>query len=211
MDSFELYNKNKKHKKGFIIKFYSYQYLTHNSHLLDYLFIILGLIISAMIVFIGIKYYKNRTNLKFRNILIVMIAFGAMVICLEIGKIQSQASLKTGSGQIARIMRQISQDHHVSIKDIYTSSPTISKEVVMKVADKYYQVNINSTTSVYSTKQVHPYTNRIQYVKHGGLNLNLNNGQYLNIAGKLLIGFLMLVLQINLSGKGNLDSVQCSR
>ncbi|MHA8262658.1 DUF3290 family protein [Lactobacillaceae bacterium Melli_B3] len=197
--------KGKHSKKGFTIKFYSYQYLTNNSHLLDYLFIILGLIISAIIVFIGVKYYKNRTNLKFRNILIVMIAFGAMVICLEIGKIQSQASLQTGSGQIARIMRQISWDHNVSIKDVYTSSPTISKELVMKVGHQYYQVDINSTTSVYSTKPVHPYATKIQYVKHGGVSLNLNNGQYLNIAGKLLIGFLMLVLQINLSGKGNLD------
>ncbi|MEJ6400319.1 DUF3290 family protein [Nicoliella lavandulae] len=187
------------------MKFYSYQYLTHNSHLLDYLFIGVGLLISAIIIVIGIKYYRNRTNLKFRNILIVMFAFAAMVICLEVGKIQNQASAQSDSGQIARIMRKISSEHHVALSKIYTSSPTISKQLVMKVDNKYYQVDINSDTEVYSTKKVHPFAEKIQYVKSGGLNLNLNNGQYLNIAGKLLIGFLMLVFQINLSGKGNLD------
>ncbi|UQS86916.1 DUF3290 family protein [Nicoliella spurrieriana] len=188
-----------------IIKLYSYQYLTHNSHLLDYLFIGVGLLISAIIIVIGIKYARDRTNLKFRNILIVMFAFAAALICLEVGKLQNQASTRSDSIQIARIMQRISKDQHVPIKDIYSSSPTITKQLVMKVKDQYYEVNINATTDVYSTKRVHPFASHIQYVQSGAVNLSISGSQYLNIAGKLLIGFLMLVFQINLSGKGNLD------
>ncbi|MBW1605894.1 DUF3290 family protein [Lactobacillus sp. Sy-1] len=172
---------------------------------MDYLFIGVGLLISAIIIIIGIKYSKDRTNLKFRNILIVMFAFAAAVICLEIGKLQNQASTQSDATQIARIMQKISKEKDVPLSEIYSSSPTISKQLVLKVHDKYYEVDINSTTDVYSTKKVHPFANKIEYVQRGGLNLSISGSQYINIAGKLLIGFLMLVFQINLSGKGNLD------
>ncbi|XIF19422.1 MAG: DUF3290 family protein [Acetilactobacillus jinshanensis] len=184
---------------------YSYGYLTHNSGILDDLFIFIGIVIGIVILVTGIKYARHRTNLRFRNVLITMVLFAILIIGLEVGRIQSQQSSKSQVGQTAQVMRNISSRDDIPLSNIYTSSTTLNNGMTIKAGKHFYQVNLNnSDNSTYTLSRTHPINRQMNYVRHGGLNFNLNNGKYLNIAIKLLIGFVMLVVQINLAGKSNL-------
>ncbi|QBP17660.1 DUF3290 family protein [Acetilactobacillus jinshanensis] len=184
---------------------YSYGYLTHNSGILDDFFIFIGIMIGITILVSGFKYARNRTNLRYRNVLITMVLFAILIICLEVGRIQNQQSSQSQIGQTAQIMRNISSKDHIPLSNIYTSSTTLNNGMTIKAGKHFYQVNLNNNdNSTYTLSPTHPINHQMNYVHHGGLNFNLNNGKYLNIAVKLLIGFVMLVVQINLAGKSNL-------
>ena len=184
---------------------YSYGYLTRNSGVLNDLFIFIGLVIGIVLLVSGIKYARNRTNLRFRNVLITVSLFAILIICLDVGRIQEKRSTQSQIGQTAQIMRNVSAQQHVKLSHVYTSSTALNNGMTIKAGKHYYQVNLNnSTNNTYTLSRTQPVNAQMHYVHHGGLSLNINNGQYLNIAVKLLIGFVMLVVQINLAGKSNL-------
>ncbi len=187
------------------MNFYSYGYLTHNSSILNDVLIWVGIIIGLTILVFGIKYVRNRTNLKYRNVLITLLLFATLIICLEVGRIQNQQSTKDQIGQTAQIMRNVSHSKHVPLSKVYTSSTSLNNGMTIQAGRRYYQVNVNSANSTYHLSPTKPINRQNKYIsKNRGINLNFSNGEYLNIALKLIIGFVMLVVQINLAGKGNL-------
>ena len=183
---------------------YPYSYLTHNSNLLNNIFIGIGLLIGITILITGLKYLRDRTSLRYRNILITLFLFAVLIICIQIGRIQNQQSGKSQIGQTAQVMRNVSLDHHVPLKRIYTNSTSLNNGMILKVNRTFYTVHLNNDKSSYHLSKTHPINNQINYVRRNNISFNVNNGQYLNIAIKLLIGFIMLVIQINLAGKNNL-------
>ncbi|GLB46453.1 hypothetical protein WR164_04320 [Philodulcilactobacillus myokoensis] len=185
---------------------YSYSYLTGNNGILSYTGLIIGIIIGVTILVYGFKYMRDRNNLKFRDIFIILTMLAVLIISVQFNKILSQRTNDGQNIQTARIIQQISKDRHVPTSQIYSDSTSLTDGMTIKVKSTYYRVNLSSTLNNYSLSKTNPVNPNVNYVNQHSFDLNILNGsnEYWAIGLKLLIGFIMLIFQINLSGKGNL-------
>ncbi|WP_103473437.1 DUF3290 family protein [Fructilactobacillus lindneri] len=174
---------------------YSYDYLKHNYNITNQLFIGLMALIFFIIIVVGLFYYRNRNNPRFRNLFILVSLSGALVIAIQ-------------TGQTVQVLKKIADQKHVSVDDVYASSNALNDGMTVQIGKKYYVVNFNNDQSNYNLKEtqlVNPpkHVNKAQF-NFGFGGTDSNGVDYGSIALKFIVGLIMVVLQINLSGKGNL-------
>ncbi|AYF93094.1 DUF421 domain-containing protein [Apilactobacillus bombintestini] len=76
--------------------------------------------------------------------------------------------------------------------------------MTVKVGRNYYQADFNTSYNSYRLQPIRLIPSEVTYHDRTELNIGNLNSEYLEILFKFLIGFVVLVVQINLSGKGNL-------
>ncbi|MBW1605135.1 DUF3290 family protein [Lactobacillus sp. Sy-1] len=183
---------------------YSYHYLTQNfSNLGLWLSIVTAAFVVAFII-LGILYLRNRTNLKYRDFFVVLSFLAILFASLQVSNFMSMQSSSSQSGQTATVLKNISKQKNVPLSQVYSNSTTLQNGMTIKAGKQYYQVTFNNDQSGYSLTPTNLVYNQPTYVKANRFNFNFLNNVYVELALKLLIGFIMLVIQINLSGKGNL-------
>ncbi|WP_413628157.1 DUF3290 family protein [Fructilactobacillus vespulae] len=187
---------------------YSYEYITHSFGITNNLYWTLVFVSVIIISLIAALYYKQRDNPRLRSFLIVISLIGALFVTLQFDTAMQQKNSTSSSSQVAAIMKNVAKTEHVDIKQVYSSSTSLANGMVIQAGKKTYTVNLNNNQSSYSLNP----TNMIGDVNHVDKNeLSLNPfsgsssvGNYETIALKLIVGLITLVIQINLSGKGNL-------
>ncbi|TPR50123.1 DUF3290 family protein [Apilactobacillus micheneri] len=189
---------------GDFLDFYSYHYLTHPNTFIYYILLVLALIVGGFIIFNGFKYMRDRTNLKYRDMFIMLILFAVLAISLLFANILQQNNSNSQNSQTVKMVQTISKNMKVPKSKIYTSSTQLTNGMTILINKKYYEANFNSTFNNYNLTKSGAIDNNVNIHNDAQLNLGPINQQYLTIFFKLLIGFVMLVIQINLSGKGNL-------
>lgn len=188
---------------------YSYGYLMNSSSIITDVFIFLAIVLGISFLVFGIKYLHNRTNLRYRNVLIVVVAFAALLICIQINRFQTQRSNNSQVGQTVQVMKDISAKKHISLKHVYSSSTNFTSGMLVKAGRKFYTVNANTTNTAYQLVKSRPMSNELRYIHHNkwynfNWSFNSNNNQYWDVALKFLIGFILFIVQINWTGKNNL-------
>ncbi|KOY77429.1 putative membrane protein yetF [Apilactobacillus kunkeei] len=183
---------------------YSYDYLIHPNTIVTYLLLALAVIVGLMIIFNGFKYMRDRTNLKYRDIFITMILIAILSISIGFSNILQQRNSSSQNSQTTEMVKAISRSKHISTSKIYVSSPQLTNGMTVKVGDKFYQATFNSSFNSYQLQPIQLIPTNITYHDKPSLQIGDLNKEYLVILFKFLIGFVVLVIQINISGKGNL-------
>ena len=183
---------------------YSYDYLIHPNTIVTYLLLALAVIVGLMIIFNGFKYMRDRTNLKYRDLFITMILIAILSISIGFSNILQQRNSSSQNSQTTEMVKAISRSKHISTSKIYVSSPQLTNGMTVKVGDKFYQATFNSSFNSYQLQPIQLIPTNITYHDKPSLQIGDLNKEYLVILFKFLIGFVVLVIQINISGKGNL-------
>lgn len=183
---------------------YSYHYLTHPNTFIYYILLVVAILFGGFIIFNGFKYMRDRTNLKYRDMFIMLILSAILIISLVFANILQQNSSNIQNSQTVKMVQTISKNMHIKKSHIYTSSTQLTNGMTVLIGKQYYDASFNSTFNSYSLNKSGLIDTNVRIHNESQFNLGPINQQYLNIFFKLLIGFLMLVIQINLSGKGNL-------
>ncbi|USS88358.1 DUF3290 family protein [Fructilactobacillus hinvesii] len=186
---------------------YSYQYLINNFSAVNYFYIGLIIVVAAIMLLTGYFYYRNQNDFRFRNLFILVSLVGALVIALQAGRFNEQRSSDSQTGQTVQVLKTLAQQKHVPINKVYASSNVLSDGMTVKLGKNFYLLHMNNDKTNYSvqkTRLVNPpkYINKGQFKFWGSYS---NNGvDFGSVALKFIVGLIMIVLQINLSGKGNL-------
>ncbi|KRM69946.1 DUF3290 family protein [Apilactobacillus ozensis] len=184
---------------------YSYEYLNNSNAYVAYLLLLFALILGITIIFNGIKYMRDRTNLKYRDFFVMLTLISILAISMVFSHVMDQKATSSRNNQTVKMIQDISKNKKVSVNKIYTSSTNLSNGMTVKVDKQYYEVNLNANLNSYTLTPIRLIDNNFNYVTNSSSIISrISNYQYLTIALKLIIGFIVLVLQINLSGKGNL-------
>ncbi|MCF6514625.1 DUF3290 family protein [Lactobacillus sp. S2-2] len=183
---------------------YSFYYVSHNLNSLGFVYWAIFALIAIIIMGSGIIYFKNKSDLRFRNLFILFVLFGCLMLGLQANKIMQQRTSSNQSNQTALIMKSISKKTHTSVNKVYVSQTTLGKGMLVKAGDKYYQLQFDDGLTNYTLNKTNPVNTDFKIVNKQKFDWNVFGLQYGDIILKLLVGFIMIVLQINLSGKGNL-------
>ncbi|MCL0330442.1 DUF3290 family protein [Apilactobacillus xinyiensis] len=183
---------------------YSYEYLSNSNAYVAYILLFFAVILGITIIFNGLKYMRDRTNLKYRDFFVILTLISILGISMVFGHVMDQKATSSRNNQTVKMIQDISKNKKVPVNKIYTSSTNLVNGMTVKVDKNYYEVNLNANLNSYTLTPIRLIDNDTNYVKNPSIISRISNYQYLTIALKLLIGFIVLVLQINLSGKGNL-------
>ncbi|CAH1851677.1 DUF3290 family protein [Convivina praedatoris] len=183
---------------------YTYNFLNQNHSTMDYIFLFLVIGVGLIFAFSVYKYLKNRSDLKFRDLFILLSLVVAFIIGVQINNINSNSL--SNSHEVAHLLKQISHDQNVSTNDIYADSTNLSDGMLIKVKNQYYTVQLDNKHTGYRLAETKSLASEnINYITKNSISFNLADNNYVTLGLKLLIGFIMIVVQINLSGKSNLS------
>lgn len=187
---------------------YSLQYVEHSFNLTTYFYSILTAFIALVMIISGIFYYRNQNNPRFRTLFILVSMIGALIIAMQAGRLIDQQNSESKTSQTVQLIKKVAKDHHTSPNQIYSSSTTLSDGMTLQIGKKYYTVNFNNDQSSYSLTKA-ALVNDPHRIKEADFNWTNSGSQagdmdYWDIALKFIVGLVTIVLQINLSGKGNL-------
>ncbi|WP_252895302.1 DUF3290 family protein [Fructilactobacillus florum] len=185
---------------------YSYQYLIHNFSASNYLFIGLVILIATIISCTAFFYYRNRNNPRFRNLLVLVSLIGALIIVMQTGQFLEQQNSDTKTGQTVTVLKKIAKEKQVPLNQMYASSNNLSDGMTIQAGNHYFVLHFNNDLSNYRLEPV-KLVSSPKHINKSSFSLTSiidNNNDYGTVALKFIVGFIMIVLQINLSGKGNL-------
>ena len=132
------------------MSFYSYQYLVEHNNEPNFLFII-GILILAIAIFItGFLYFRNRSDNKYRDLLIIF-AFGIILfIGINYNNYEQQLDISNKTNQTLVLMRSVAKDKKVSTKKLYSNSSSLTEGMLIKADKDIYRVSFDNNQNSYT-------------------------------------------------------------
>jgi len=147
--------------------FYSYGYLTHqnSNHTLFQLAAIS--IIILVIAFVSWLWYRHKTDLKYRDLFIIMVLLLFLLIGIQFNEWQSLQSSFSQKSQVTQIMQRVADEKGVARQKVWSNTSTISNGMLIKVQGAIYNVTVNPDGNSYTLTKATPINGHLTYVREG--------------------------------------------
>jgi hypothetical protein len=136
--------------EGIKMNFYSYQYLVDHNNEPNFLFII-GIIILAVAIFVtAFLYFRNRSDNKYRDLLIIF-AFGIFLfIGINYNNYEQQLDISNKTSQTLDLMTSVAKEKKVSKKKLYSNNSSLTEGMLIKAGKNIYRVSFDNNLSSYT-------------------------------------------------------------
>ncbi|WP_047998999.1 DUF3290 domain-containing protein [Lactiplantibacillus herbarum] len=147
--------------------FYSYNYLVHqnSNHALIQLAVIS--IIIVIIAAISWLWYRHQTDLKYRDLFIIMVLLLFLLIGIQFNEWQTLQTNFTQKSQVTQIMQRVAKEHGVDKSAVWSNTSTVNNGMLIKIHDQVYNVAINPDGNSYTLTEATPIQQPLNYVKEG--------------------------------------------
>ena len=122
------------------MKFYSYDYLQsklQQNNLLSY--IIIGVLI-VILCFTLIKYYKNRQDIKYRELSIILVLGTLLAVGVSINEYKSNAVSSNQYKSSIQFIENVANHLNIDKTHVYINSEVSIENSFVKVDNTYYRV-----------------------------------------------------------------------
>jgi len=126
------------------VEFFTYNYFVNqssNSHIYQYLLVILVLLIVLLFI---LRRSKNKSRLKYRDLIILLSLLLVFLIGIQTNDYQKGKAEKGNYSQMLFFLDAVSKKKLVDPETISVNYKYLKDEMVLKINNKYYQVNFNS-------------------------------------------------------------------
>jgi hypothetical protein len=148
------------------MSFYSYDYLIAHNNEPNFLFII-GILVLAVAIFVtSYLYFKNRSDNKYRDLLIIFGLGIFLFIGINYNNYEQKLDINNKTSQTLELMRSVAKEKKVSTKKMYSNSSSLTDGMLIEAGKNIYKVNFDSNQASYTlTKASIIDSKKIQYVK----------------------------------------------
>lgn len=125
------------------MKFYSYEYLLNKVGQNNIIQLIIMTICITILIFALYKYYKDKSDTKFRELAIIMILGVLFLVGINV---DSYTKTKISTNQYKSeitLLKNISEHFNVGNDEVFINNESSIEGAIVKVKDEYYRV-INS-------------------------------------------------------------------
>lgn len=148
------------------MNFYSYQYLVDHNNEPNFLFIIGILILAAAIFITGFLYFKNRSDNKYRDLLIIFALGIILFIGINYNNYEQQLDVSNKNSQTLSLMKSVARDKQVSTKKLYSNSSSLTEGMLIKAGKNIYRVSFDNNQNSYTLSKANIISNdKIQLVR----------------------------------------------
>ena len=148
------------------MNFYSYQYLVDHNNEPNFLFIIGILILAAAIFITGFLYFRNRSDNKYRDLLIIFALGIILFIGINYNNYEQQLDVSNKNSQTLSLMKSVARDKQVSTKKLYSNSSSLTEGMLIKAGKNIYRVSFDNNQNSYTLSKANIISNdKIQLVR----------------------------------------------
>ncbi|AUI71717.1 DUF3290 domain-containing protein [Companilactobacillus alimentarius] len=148
------------------MSFYSYDYLVAHNNEPNFLFII-GILVLAVAIFVtSYLYFRNRSDNKYRDLLIIFGLGIFLFIGINYNNYEQQLDISNKSSETLSLMKSIAKEKDLSTKKLYSNNSSLTEGMLIKAGKNIYRVSFDDNQSSYTlTKASIISTQKIQLIK----------------------------------------------
>jgi hypothetical protein len=137
------------------MEFYTYQFFINqssNTNLMKYLFFISLL---ALLLIIILKKFHSRDKMKYRD-LIILVSLGIIfMVGIQINEYEVGKTNRNNSSRMINFLENISDNQQVPASDLSVNSKYVKDEMLVKIGEDYYQINMNADLSSFKLEETY--------------------------------------------------------
>lgn len=130
--------------------FYSYSYLVDQNKMPNFIFIVVTIALAVALFITGYRYFRNRTDNKYRDLLIIFILSTFLFIGINYNNYEKQIDVNNKTNQTLTLMRSVAKVKKVSVKKLYSNSSTLTEGMLIKNGKKIYRVSFDNNQNSYT-------------------------------------------------------------
>lgn len=145
--------------------FYSYQYFinqSEHSNLLKF-GLLSGLLVLLLVLIL--KQYNSREKRKYRDLVILISLVILFQVGMQINKFEVGKTNQDNSSQMVVFLDNMARSQDVSPRDLMVNAKVVKDEMLIKIKEDYYQVNLNSDFSSYKLEETFLINDTINEIK----------------------------------------------
>lgn len=148
------------------MSFYSYQYLVKHNNEPNFLFIIGILVLAAAIFVTSYLYFKNRSDNKYRDLLIIFGLGIFLFIGINYNNYEQQLDINNKTNQTLSLIQSVAKDKKVSKNKLYSNSSSLTEGMLIKAGKDIYRVSFDNNLSSYTLSKANIISSqKIQLIK----------------------------------------------
>ncbi|MBO0420707.1 MAG: DUF3290 domain-containing protein [Vagococcus fluvialis] len=137
------------------MEFYTYQFFINqssNTNLMKYLVFISLL---ALLLIIILQKFHSRDKMKYRD-LIILVSLGIIfMVGIQINEYEVGKTNRNNSSRMINFLENISDDQQVPASDLSVNSKYVKDEMLVKIGEDYYQINMNADLSSFKLEETY--------------------------------------------------------
>ena len=137
------------------MEFYTYQFFINqssNTNLMKYLVFISLL---ALLLIIILKKFHSRDKMKYRD-LIILVSLGIIfMVGIQINEYEVGKTNRNNSSRMINFLENISDNQQVPASDLSVNSKYVKDEMLVKISEDYYQINMNADLSSFKLEETY--------------------------------------------------------
>lgn len=133
--------------------FYSYQYFVKQAQSDNmWKYAVFIMLLGALLIFIW-KQFKSRDKMKYRDLVILVSLIIVFLVGIQINEYELGKTNQNNSTQMVSFMANIASVQHVDANLLRVNSKYLKDEMLIKIGDDFYQINMNSDLSSYKLEE----------------------------------------------------------
>lgn len=147
------------------MSFYTYEYLMNESNLTNYVKYGLTIVILLFLSFVTFKYMRDKLQTKYRDLSIIFCLLLIFIIGIQFTDYSQDQNNLSQSAQMAVFIESVSNEEQVPTSKILVNTTSVGNDMIIKLEDSYYQVELNPNLEAYHLKEVKLLDKNIDIVK----------------------------------------------
>lgn len=147
------------------MNFYSYNYLIQQNNQQNMFYVVSAIVVAIIVIIMGWLWWRHRTELKYRDLFVIMMLLLFLIIGSQVNEWQSVKSDFDQKSQVIQIMQRVAKVKQVKRSQVWSNTTDLTNGMLVKVNQQIYRVTINDSGSNFSLMRVTLTNNSIKYIK----------------------------------------------
>ncbi|MFC6180436.1 DUF3290 domain-containing protein [Lactiplantibacillus daowaiensis] len=145
--------------------FYTYDYLINQNSNHTILQLAVISIIILVIALLSWLWYRHKTDLKYRDLFIIMVLVLLLLVGIQVNEWQTLQSTFSQKSQVTQIMQRIAKEKGVKPSQVQSNTSTVSSGMLVYVQGHIYNVTVNTDGNSYTLTPATPINQPIKTVR----------------------------------------------
>ena len=135
------------------MEFFTYNYFVSQSasnHIYKYLLVIVALLIVLLLI---LRRSKSKSRLKYRDLIILLSLLLVFLIGIQTNDYQKGKVERGNYSQMLTFLNSVGNKQKINSDKLSVNYKYLKDEMVLKVGDKFYQVNFNSDFTTFKLEE----------------------------------------------------------
>jgi len=135
------------------MEFFTYNYFVSQSasnHIYKYLLVIVALLIVLLLI---LRRSKSKSRLKYRDLIILLSLLLVFLIGIQTNDYQKGKVERGNYSQMLTFLNSVGNKQKINPDKLSVNYKYLKDEMVLKVGDKFYQVNFNSDFTTFKLEE----------------------------------------------------------